>query len=84
MSQQKKAIESFRKRPYLKSIRFEEAETLLLGLGFNIVKNGGSHVKYRHEKLSKHIRIPKKEYVKTYTIDDVCEALDYLEVEKDV
>lgn len=84
MSQHKKTIEKLRQRPININIRFTEIESLLRRLGFSETSRGSSHVVFRHPNLKEHISIKKQEYIAVYTVEDVSNVLDLLEVEEDV
>ena len=80
MSQYEKILQRMRARPFKKDITFQEADRLLTQLGFVCPKRAGSsHRVYRHPKLAGHISIPAAEYIKPYTIEDICEAMNILE-----
>ena len=78
MSQYDKMVKRILARPFKKDITFQEAEKVLTQLGFTCArKSGSSHQVYRHPKYSKHISIPIAEYIKTYSVEDICDALKF-------
>ena len=80
MSQHEKTLQRMRARPFKKDITFQEADRLLMQFGFICPKkSGSSHRVYRHPKFAGHISIPVTEYIKPYTIEDICEAINILE-----
>jgi predicted RNA binding protein YcfA (HicA-like mRNA interferase family) len=79
MSQYDKTVKRILARPFKKDITFQEADKVLRQLGFTCAKkSGSSHQVYRNPKYSKHISIPAVEYIKTYSIEDICDALKFL------
>lgn len=83
MSQHKKTIEKLRKRPINNNIRFADVESLLLKLGFSYRQRGSSHVVFEQERLP-HICIKKQQFLASYSVEDVRNMLDLLEVKDDV
>ena len=85
MSKSEKTLQKMRSRPFKKDITFGEADSLLGQYGFVCrKKSGSSHQVYRHPKYPGHISIPVAEYIKPYTVEDICEAIKYLEENKNV
>lgn len=76
MSRKDKIIKKIRQNP--SGIRFEEIESLLLGLGFRKRQSGSSHCVYRKE--DKIIMIVKPHKGEKFTaVVDVKKVLEYLE-----
>ena len=83
MSRHEKILERMFARPFKKDITFQEADKILTQVGFICLKkSGGSHRVYRHPQYPGHISIPFAEYIKTYTIEDICDALRFLKEDK--
>lgn len=74
MSKRDKRIERLRQNP--QSVRFEEIETILEGLGFKR-RQKGSHVVFSMGKFRTTVPI-KKPFVKRTYVEDVLKLLDEL------
>jgi len=79
MSKKEKALEKLRQNP--KHVRFEDLESILLGLGFQKRQDGTSHAMFT---FGNHIvNIPKrKPFVKPKYVELVLKVLDEIK-EKD-
>ncbi len=76
MSKKEKAISKLRQNP--KNIRFEEIETILIGLGFSKRQHGTSHATFTCGKLI--ITVPRqKPFVKPVYVKLLLEILDELD-----
>lgn len=83
VSKYEKLIERLRARPYKKDIMYEEVVGLLEKFGFKKEKNGTSHSTFRNDFYPGHINLVKDRPLKSYSIDDICELLDFLENENE-
>ena len=78
MTKKEKVLQKLRQNP--KHVRFEELETILLGLGFQKRQDGTSHAMFT---LGEHIlNIPKlKPFVKPKYVGLALKVLDEIEME---
>lgn len=65
------------------SISYQEAELLLIKLGFIHKTRGGSHHVFTKDGYPKNISIKKRNELLTYQMRLIEEALDYYEKNKD-
>jgi len=76
MVKREKQIERLRQNP--KTVRFEEIDTILLGLGFNKLQRGTSHAVY--SLGNQRITIPfHKPFIKPVYVKLILDILDKLE-----
>ncbi len=77
MSKFKKALDRLRNNP--KNVRFEEIDSLLLGLGFE-KRQKGSHVTYTRHDLKDIITIPiHKPFILPVYVKTLIQIIDQIE-----
>ncbi len=76
MSKRKKALEKLRQN--VRNVRYEELETILLGMGFERLEGKGSHSKF---VFGKHILIIpyQKPFLKPYLVKLALQEIEEIE-----
>lgn len=79
MSKREKAIEKLRQNS--KKVRFEEIETILIGIGFTMRQNGTSHAVFTYDKY--RLTVPhRKPFVLSTYVKQVLAVIDELGLEE--